>query len=62
METVAGSDERARLDILMMLMLFLRKIQRDWPVGLAVDELLHFGIVAGADFIGRALRDDRPVA
>src|ERR1044071_2223894 len=57
-KTVLGGNERARLDVRMVLVIVLRKIQRHGAVGFAVDELLHFWIRVGANFVWSTLRDD----
>ena len=59
MKAKTRAHERARLHVLMMLMLILRKIQRDRPVCFSVDKLLHFRVSARANFFRCALRDDR---
>src|SRR4030095_8937934 len=50
-ESAARSDERSRFHTGMIFVLFLRNIQRHRAVGFAMDELLHLGIRARADFI-----------
>ena len=44
MKTEACAEKRARSDMLMIFMLFLGKVQRNRPVSLTVDKLLHFRI------------------
>jgi len=61
MKAKSRVHERPRLHMLMMLVLILRKIQRDRPVCFAVDKLLHLRVNARANFFGCALRDDRTV-
>lgn len=58
MKSMARAEEWTRFNMRMVFVLFLREIQWDRAVGFAVDELLHFGIGAVADFIGRTLRDN----
>ena len=58
MKSVARAKKRTRLNVGMVFVLFLREIQWYRAVGSAVDELLHFGIGAGADFIRRTLCDN----
>ena len=60
-KAIPRARERPRLHMLMMLVLILRKIQRDRPVCFAVDKLLHLRVSARANFFGRALRNDRAV-
>ena len=62
MKSMTRADKGARFYMLMMFMFLLRKIQRDRTVGFAINKLLHFGIGAGANFIRRALRDNRTVS
>src|SRR5215467_8770463 len=47
---------------LVILMLFLRKIQRNRTVSFAFNKLLHFRIRTCADLVRRALGDDVAVA
>jgi len=44
MESITRCNKRARLNMLMALVLFLGKVQRDRAVSFAVDKLLHFWI------------------
>src|SRR5437870_13156611 len=61
MEAAACRYTRTRLDLLMMLVLVLRKIQWNGTVGPAIDELLHFRIGIISDFVRRTLRDNSAV-
>src|SRR5436189_6387720 len=62
METPACGDERPRFHVRMMFMIVLGKVQGHWTIGFAVNELLHFGIGMGADFVGSTLRENPPAS
>src|SRR4030095_6582942 len=61
MKSITCRNEGARFNVLMVLVVFLRKVQRHWTVSLAVNELLHFRVWIVANFVGRSLRDDATV-
>ena len=56
METMARPDKWPRFHVLVIDMFFLRKIQWNWTIGFTIDELLHFRIWTGANFLRRSLR------
>src|SRR6266403_4186205 len=62
MKTEACAEKRARSDMLMILMVFLGKVQRNRTVSLAVNELLHFRVWAVLDFVRSTLGHDAAVA
>ena len=62
MKSTARRDTWPRFNMLMFLVLFLRKIQRHGAVSFAVDKLLHFGIGVVPNFIWCALRNNTAVA
>jgi hypothetical protein len=51
MKSAARGDTWTRLNVRMVLVFFLKEVQWHWAVRFAFDELLYFGIRAGADFI-----------
>ena len=58
MKSAARGDTWTRLNVRMVLVLFLKEVQWHRAVRFAFDELLHLGMGAGADFIWRTLRDN----
>jgi len=58
MKSSARGDTWSRLNVRMVFVFFLEEVQGYWAVGFAFDELLHLGIGAVSDFIGRSLGDN----
>ena len=62
MESITRCNKGARLNMLMALVLFLGKVQRDRTVSFAVDKLLHFGVWTVLNFIWCAFCHNRAMA